>query len=421
MSSSKTYHSTMSVSVEKNSGLINVENFNIQNNRVVEIFLELKKILIKENFTHVYLSRIMGKQVIRYTHLYSSDKPIILKQLFSDEDNLLCLFELFLLDNHVQITRIEKILGKDLISRMIKEEILLLSDNNSIGSKISITPFDSHHLINEGHREFEPLHIHQVSRSQNYVYEVFKLLKKNVKEFKNNKILDLCSGSGALGMSVSNLDSEICGIDLNPRAIEIGMLNSEFNQRKTNYLLGNANNGWINEDKFDLIVSNPPFHGLIDSDPLDAKTSRLIVHAGEFGDSSTKSILSNLKKNISENGNSIIIANWLLKDNKLAYPAIDELTQNGTLLLFHDPIVKADTWEGIRTLYWADKLEALPNGFFKKFLKKAHFNQVCFGVVCWLKNKGPGGFHMIENTVERDTNIISNWAKLKIKEIFGSS
>ena len=222
-------------------------------------------------------------------------------------------------------------------------------------------------------------------------------------------------------MSVSNPDSEICGIDLNPRAIEIGMLNSRFNQRKTNYLLGNANNGWINEDKFDLIVSNPPFHGLIDSDPLDAQTSRLIVHAGEFGDSSTKSILSNLKKNISENGNSIIIANWLLKDNKLAYPAIDELTQNGTLLLFHDPIVKADTWEGIRTLYWADKLEALPNGFFKKFLKKAHFNQVCFGVVCWLNNKGPGGFHMIENTVERDINIISNWAKLKIKEIFGSS
>ena len=100
---------------------------------------------------------------------------------------------------------------------MIKEEILLLSDNNSIGSKISITPFDSHHLINEGHREFEPLHIHQVSRSQNYVYEVFKLLKTNVKDFKNNKILDLCSGSGALGMSVSNLDSEICGIDLNSR------------------------------------------------------------------------------------------------------------------------------------------------------------------------------------------------------------
>ena len=144
----------MSVSVEKNSGLIDVENFNIQNNRVVEIFLELKKILIKENFTHEYLSRITGKQVVRYTHLYSSDKPIILKQLFSDEDNLLCLFELFLLDNHVQIARIEKILGKDLISRMIKEEILILSDNNSIGSKISITPFDSHHLINEGHREF---------------------------------------------------------------------------------------------------------------------------------------------------------------------------------------------------------------------------------------------------------------------------
>ena len=54
---------------------------------------------------------------------------------------------------------------------------------------------------------------------------------------------------------------------------------------------------------------------------------------------------------------------------------------------------------------------------FERLLKKAHFNQVCFGVLCWLKNKGPKGFHLIENTVERDTNIISEWAKLKINEL----
>ena len=107
------------------------------------------------------------------------------------------------------------------------------------------------------------------------------------------------------------------------------------------------------------------------------------------------------------------------KDNKLSYPAIKKLTNNGTLILFHDPLVPAMSWEGLRTLYSfsMENFEKIPNGFFERLLKKAHFNQVCFGVLCWLKNKGPKGFHLIENTVERDTNIISEWAKLTINEL----
>lgn len=398
--------------------LIDIKNFNVKNDQVIKVLLDIKKILLKENFTQKNLSNYTGKQVVRYTHLYPDDDILLLNQVFSENKRILTLYKIFLLDLNVEIDEIKTIFEENLILKIIDLGIFEKLENNTIRSKISITPLGDCYFINEGHSEFESLHIHQVSRSQNYVYEIHKLLMKSIKNFKNEKILDYCSGSGALGMSVSSLDSKINGIDLNPRAVEFSKLNAILNSRKSNYTYGNANNGWINDEKFDLVVSNPPFHGMIDNDPIDPEKSRLVVHAGDFGDTSTRSILSNLNFNLNENGNAIIVANWLLKDNNLAYPNFEELINNGTLILFHDPIVKAKTWEGLRLLYWADKLETKPFGYYNEILKSAYFNSVCFGVVCWLKNKGPGGFHLVQNAVERDVDIISNWAEECINKIF---
>ena len=401
--------------------LIDIKNFNTKNTQVVQILKNLKEIFIKENFTQENLKNYTGKQVVRYTHLFPDDDILLLNHIFSENNKLLLLYQIFLLDLYVEISELKAVIKEELIYKFIELEIFEKSINDKVRSKISITPLGDCYFINEGHSEFEPLHIHQVSRSQNFVFEVFNLLKKNVKIFKNDKILDYCNGSGALGMCVSSSNSEINGIDLNPRAVEFSKLNALLNSKSSNYVEGNANKGWINNEKFDLIVSNPPFHGMIDNDPLNYEKSRLVVHAGDFGDSSTREILSRLDSNLNEDGNSIIVANWLLKENCLAYPNFQELSNNGTLILFHDPIVKSTTWEGLRLLYWADKLEQIPKGYYNKLLKSANFDSVCFGVVCWLKNKGPGGFHLIQNAVERDIGIISNWAEYSLNKILKSS
>lgn len=401
--------------------LIDIKKFNIKNAEVIQILKDLRKIFIKENFTQENLKNYTGKQVVRYTHLYPDDDILLLNQVFSENNKLLSLYKIFLLDLHVEISELKAVIKEDLIYKIIELEIFEKSKDNKVRSKVSITPLGDCYFINEGHAEFEPLHVHQVSRSQNYVFEVFKLLKDNTKIFKNDKVLDYCSGSGALGMSVSSTNSEVSGLELNPRAVEFSKLNALLNSRSSNYIEGNANKGWLNNEKFDLVVSNPPFHGMINNDPLDPEKSRLVVHAGDFGDSSTREILSRLDTNLNDDGNSIIVANWLLKDNCLAYPNFHELTNKGTLILFHDPIVKSTTWEGLRLLYWADKLEQIPKGFYHKYLKSAYFDSVCFGVVCWLKNKGPKGFHLIQNAAERDINIMSKWAEYSLNKILKSS
>ena len=72
-------------------------------------------------------------------------------------------------------------------------------------------------------------------------------------------------------------------------------------------------------------------------------------------------------------------------------------------------------------LYWADKLEQIPKGFYHKYLKSAYFDSVCFWCCCVDKNKGPKGFHLIQNAAERDINIMSKWAEYSLNKILKSS
>lgn len=86
------------------------------------------------------------------------------------------------------------------------------------------------------------------------------LVSEALKE-KKKKIADVCSGSGCIGLTIAKLqkDSEVTLFDISPVAIEVAEKNIE--------LLGIKNAKVIKKDilkedlseKYDLIVSNPPY------------------------------------------------------------------------------------------------------------------------------------------------------------------
>ena len=80
------------------------------------------------------------------------------------------------------------------------------------------------------------------------------------KNKKNIKILDLCTGSGAIAVSLGKYigNCEITAVDISDKALEVARKNAKNN--------GVDNIKWILsdlfekvEDKFDVIVSNPPY------------------------------------------------------------------------------------------------------------------------------------------------------------------
>lgn len=88
------------------------------------------------------------------------------------------------------------------------------------------------------------------------VEEVIKIAQK----INKPKILDLCTGSGAIAISIAkNIpDAEIYGIDISQKALDIAKKNAKSLQVNVKFIKSNLFNK-LDKMKFDVIVSNPPY------------------------------------------------------------------------------------------------------------------------------------------------------------------
>lgn len=90
------------------------------------------------------------------------------------------------------------------------------------------------------------------------VEEVIAIAKK----INAKKILDLCTGSGAIAVSLAKYieNSQITAIDISEKALKVAELNAKNNgvENRIAFLKSNMFNG-LPKEKYDIIVSNPPY------------------------------------------------------------------------------------------------------------------------------------------------------------------
>lgn len=76
-------------------------------------------------------------------------------------------------------------------------------------------------------------------------------------------MIDLCTGSGAIALSLKQFCSKarVTGLDISSGALKVARINAKLNELEVHWLEADLlkPDNTLSEDKFDLIVSNPPY------------------------------------------------------------------------------------------------------------------------------------------------------------------
>ena len=153
------------------------------------------------------------------------------------------------------------------------------------------------------------------------VEETLKKCKELLLKNGKIKILDLCTGSGAIAVSLSIFlgdEAEVFASDISTKALEVAKYNNGKNNTNVRFIESNLFKN-IQEQKFNIIVSNPPY---IRSDVIN-KLSKQVQNEPHLALDGGEDGLKFYKKIIEQSCNYIEIGydqkedvENLLKENK---------------------------------------------------------------------------------------------------------
>lgn len=155
------------------------------------------------------------------------------------------------------------------------------------------------------------------------VEEVIKICKEIHFHNKNKKIriLDLCTGSGAIGISLKKYiqNSEITLSDISNKALEIAKKNciNIIENTEINIIESDLFEKIDVNNKFDIIVSNPPYIETKTIQTLDKevqKEPKLALDGGEDGLNLYRRIIKKAHNYLSDNGILVLEIGYNQKD-----------------------------------------------------------------------------------------------------------
>ena len=136
------------------------------------------------------------------------------------------------------------------------------------------------------------------------VEEVLKISKKD----KSKRILDICTGTGAIAIALKKLGGfeRVDALDILDKALEVARRNANELSLDISFLKSDMFSSLTCENKYDIIVSNPPY---IQSDVVDTLESevkdfepRLALDGDVDGMKFYKIIAKNYENYLADNG-----------------------------------------------------------------------------------------------------------------------
>ena len=146
--------------------------------------------------------------------------------------------------------------------------------------------------------------------TESLVEEVIKLadiVRSRINPSENVKILDMCTGSGAIAVSLAEFirKSEITAVDISKLALKVAEYNAAVHEKKIKFIASNLFEELNKNEKYHIIVANPPY---IESDvikllPKEVQNEPIMaLDGGRDGLYFYKEIARNAKRYLEKDG-----------------------------------------------------------------------------------------------------------------------
>ena len=141
-------------------------------------------------------------------------------------------------------------------------------------------------------------------------YDTENIVDCIVKDFEGSKdisVLDLCTGSGCIAISLKkNGFEKVFALDISDKALEVAKHNAYIHSADITFIKSDLYKELPNDIRFDLIVSNPPYIRTGEIEKLDDEVKdfepKLALDGGKDGLDFYKKILNLSKDFINKNG-----------------------------------------------------------------------------------------------------------------------
>lgn len=136
--------------------------------------------------------------------------------------------------------------------------------------------------------------------------ETEELVEKSLEYVKSGyKVLDLCTGSGAIAISIKKEvnDVEVVASDISYKALDVAKKNAKDNGVNIRFVQGDLLEPFKGKEKFDVIISNPPYvsrNYAINN--IVAHEPSIALYADNDGLSNYEKIIKNLNEVLNTNG-----------------------------------------------------------------------------------------------------------------------